>query len=118
MKELLTKLQACSKTWERFAEYVMTNFGIAEQDLLNPVNDTPAEIRMVQIALNGFLPDFCDGEGYFICPKLKFKSWIAAIYDKEGFEVPVILPFSTSRQEAFEAGVIKAFELMETKEDK
>jgi hypothetical protein len=117
MTELLKTLQTYPKTWEKFVWYMMENFGITEKDLLNPINDTPAEKTMVQIALDGFLTSFCDGEGYYVFPnkecnlfyyKIKRQNLSPIIFESECVYL--------SRQEAFNAGMVKSFSLMEEKE--
>jgi hypothetical protein len=115
MKELLTQLQLSKKTWEKFVEYVnekpvyhWDGFNIMDWRIGGYEHNRIIEVY----ELNGLLTSFCDGEGYAVCPQIKVHKpiWVYEIneirYTPRGW---------TSRQEAFNAGVKKAFELMEKK---
>lgn len=114
MKELLIKLQSFPNTWEKFETLWWIKGNSIKLLNLLPDYETIDEKEIAYI--EKLLTDFCDGEGYYIVANLdKYRKWNATVRQiEENLDcLFYVSGYPASRQEAFNAGVEKAFSLME-----
>lgn len=121
MKDLLTKLQSFPIPWGRF---IKSTKKIPNEYFIYPDNyemflqcNDLTEYEAIAV-FEKLLTDFCDGEGYYVFVGPTYAEtlfYVCSIHinNKTNWGFHCQTEVKPSRQEAFNAGVVKSFSLME-----